>query len=66
MGCLNLQLTNEHILNCPKLNKNNHEYLKILNGSLKEKVNTLRIYEENWDIRTKHLQDSVSSTVNPL
>ena len=59
LGCSNSLLDNEHILNCSRMNVKKYNFNEILNGSLKEKIKILKMYQENQDKRMKHLQDSV-------
>ena len=59
IGCSNSLLDNEHILNCSTISVKSHNFNDILNGSLKKKIETLKIYQENQEKRRKHLQDSV-------
>ena len=55
MGCSNTLLDNEHILNCPKIAVKMNNFNDILNGSLKKKIEIVRIYQENQEKRRKYL-----------
>ena len=61
-GC-NEVLVNQHFLDCPLVNSKKNEvdeYKKILNGSMDEKIITLRKFQEEQKQRKKTLWDSVS------
>ena len=61
-GC-NEVLDNQHFLDCPLVNSKKNEvneYKKILNGSMDEKIITLRKFQEEQKQRKKTLWDSVS------
>ena len=45
LGCSNSLLHNEHIVNCSTMLVKSHNFNDILNGSLKKKIETLKIYQ---------------------
>ena len=65
LGCKQFQ-NNKHLFYCLKVTKKENTLLfdHILNGSLKEKKNILRKFQENMNKR-RQLRDSVKA-VNPL
>ena len=59
-GCPN-EMNNEHLLNCPQLNKETEveEFNQILNGTNQQKLIILKKLKENSKRRTQLLMDSV-------
>ena len=57
-GCLQV-MDNQHFICCPLITEEN-EYDRILNGSMDEKILSLRKFQEQKNSRTKLLWDSVS------
>ena len=56
-GCLEF-MDNKHFLCCP-IKTEEYEYITILNGSMNEKLLMLRKFQEQKNLRTKPLWDSV-------
>ena len=54
-------MNNEHLLNCPKLNKHKEktDINLILNGTYIEKLNTLKNLKKNSTLGTQLLMDAV-------